>query len=48
MTMRDVLQEASARGVQVDVVGRGIARAQMPPPGVVVAQGERVRVVFGR
>jgi cell division protein FtsI (penicillin-binding protein 3) len=48
MTMRDVLQEASARGVQVDVVGRGIARAQMPPPGVVLAQGERVRVVFGR
>ena len=35
------------RGLQVELQGRGIARAQMPPPGRRFAQGERIRVQFG-
>jgi cell division protein FtsI (penicillin-binding protein 3) len=48
MTMRDVMEEATARGMQVEMAGRGIARAQFPAAGVILPQGERVRIVFGR
>ncbi len=48
MTMRDVMEEATARGMQIEMVGRGIARAQFPTPGVILPQGEKVRIVFGR
>jgi cell division protein FtsI (penicillin-binding protein 3) len=48
MTMREVVQEAAARGLQLEMVGRGIARAQLPSAGSMLPRGERVRVAFGR
>jgi cell division protein FtsI (penicillin-binding protein 3) len=45
-SLRSVLEEALARGVPVDVLGSGIARAQMPPGGSPLAPGQRVRVEF--
>jgi len=48
MTMREVVQEAAARGLQLEMVGRGIARAQLPQPGSMLPRGEKVRVAFGR
>jgi cell division protein FtsI (penicillin-binding protein 3) len=48
MTMREVVQEAAAGGLQLEMVGRGIARAQLPPAGSMLPRGEKVRVAFGR
>jgi cell division protein FtsI (penicillin-binding protein 3) len=48
LTLRDVVETSSAAGVPVDLVGRGVARVQAPPPGTVLAPGERVRVQFAR
>ena len=48
MTMREVVQEAAARGLQLEMVGRGIARAQLPQAGSMLPRGEKVRVAFGR
>jgi cell division protein FtsI (penicillin-binding protein 3) len=48
MTMRAVVEEASARGVPVSLDGRGVARLQVPSPGAVLPPGGRVRVVFAR
>ena len=48
LTLRDVVETSSAAGVPVDLIGRGIARVQAPPPGTVLAPGERVRVQFAR
>ena len=45
-SLRSVLEEALARGVPVDVLGSGIACAQMPPGGSPLAPGQRVRVEF--
>jgi len=48
MTLRAVLAEAAARGLTVQPDGSGVARAQSPPPGAVLHQGERIRVQFAR
>jgi len=48
MTMRAVVEEASARGLAVSLDGRGVARLQVPSPGAVLPPGGRVRVVFAR
>jgi cell division protein FtsI (penicillin-binding protein 3) len=48
LTLRDVVESSSAAGVPVDLVGRGVARVQAPPPGTILAPGERVRVEFAR
>jgi cell division protein FtsI (penicillin-binding protein 3) len=48
MTMRAVVEEASTRGLQVSLDGRGVARLQVPSPGAVLPPGGRVRVVFAR
>lgn len=45
-TLRAVFEESLARGVPVEVVGTGIARAQNPPGGSPLAPGQRVRVEF--
>jgi cell division protein FtsI (penicillin-binding protein 3) len=45
-SMRTVLEESLASGVQVEVVGNGIARVQAPPAGSLLSPGQRVRVVF--
>jgi hypothetical protein len=48
MSMRDVVQEASAQGIDVMVEGSGVARAQLPLPGSPLRHGEPIRVVFTR
>ncbi len=48
MTLRTVLQESAAQGLQVEVLGTGLARAQEPLPGAILQPGARVRVQFAR
>src|SRR5579885_3681046 len=47
-TVRDVIQTAAGAGMQVEVIGHGVARAQAPLPGAPLPPGEKVRVVFAR
>lgn len=47
-TLRKVLEQSVAAGVDVDVLGSGIARAQFPQAGAILPPGERVRVQFAR
>ena len=47
-TMRAVLEESSARGLEVEISGKGIARSQTPPAGTVLARGSRIKVQFTR
>jgi cell division protein FtsI (penicillin-binding protein 3) len=47
-TMRAVLEESSAKGLQVEIRGNGIARSQTPPAGSVLARGGRIKVQFTR
>ena len=48
MTLRAVLEESAAHGVQIEVSGSGLVRNQEPPAGSVLAPGTRVRVQFSR
>ncbi|HPQ16706.1 MAG TPA: penicillin-binding transpeptidase domain-containing protein, partial [Bryobacteraceae bacterium] len=45
-TVRAVLEESFAAGVPVEVIGSGVARAQLPAAGSPLGPGERVRVYF--
>ena len=47
-TVKDVIAEAAAQGVEIDMLGEGLARTQIPPPGASLIPGERVRVRFAR
>ncbi|HEY2019076.1 MAG TPA: penicillin-binding protein [Bryobacteraceae bacterium] len=47
-TMRAVLTEAAARGLTVLPDGSGVARVQVPAPGSILHDGERIRVRFSR
>ncbi len=47
-TTRDVLEQATAAGIEVDMVGDGLARTQIPLPGAQLVRGEHVRVRFTR
>jgi cell division protein FtsI (penicillin-binding protein 3) len=47
-SMRAVVEEASADGIEVMIEGTGVARAQVPMPGKPLRRGERIRVVFTR
>jgi cell division protein FtsI (penicillin-binding protein 3) len=47
-TVKDVIAQAAAQGVEIDMLGNGLARTQMPPPGASLIPGERVRVRFER
>jgi len=47
-SMRDVVEESSARGIDVMIEGSGVARAQVPLPGSPLRQGEQIRIVFTR
>jgi cell division protein FtsI (penicillin-binding protein 3) len=47
-SMRDVIEESSARGIDVMIEGSGVARAQAPLPGSPLRQGEQIRIVFTR
>ena len=48
LTKRAVMEQSSAKGLHVQMEGRGIARKQIPAAGKVLAQGESIRVVFAR
>ena len=48
MTLSAVLRECVHLGLEVETVGRGLARAQHPAPGQLIAGGDRVRVTFAR
>jgi cell division protein FtsI (penicillin-binding protein 3) len=48
MTLRGVLEESAARGVQIEVSGNGVARNQEPAAGSILGPGVRVRVQFTR
>jgi membrane peptidoglycan carboxypeptidase len=47
-TVKDVMTEAAADGLDVDMAGSGLARAQTPQPGAALLPGERIRVRFAR
>ncbi|MBV9610933.1 MAG: transpeptidase family protein, partial [Acidobacteriaceae bacterium] len=47
-TVQDVIEEAAALGVEVELSGDGLARAQNPPPGAALINGEHVQVRFAR
>jgi cell division protein FtsI (penicillin-binding protein 3) len=47
-TLRDVLEESTALGIQVEFKGNGIARLQQPSAGSVLHAGEHIRVIFAR
>jgi membrane peptidoglycan carboxypeptidase len=47
-TLRDVLEQSAALGIQVQYTGSGLAATQQPAPGTPLRQGERIRVQFAR
>lgn len=47
-SVRAALEVAQEAGVEIDVIGSGVAREQMPPPGARIAAGRRVAVRFAR
>jgi cell division protein FtsI (penicillin-binding protein 3) len=47
-SMRDVVEESSASGIEVMIEGSGVARAQVPLPGSPLRRGEQIRIVFTR
>ena len=44
--LREVVEEATAIGVAVELRGNGLARRQSPPPGSPLLAGSRIRVEF--
>jgi len=48
MTLRAVLEESAATGVEIEVLGNGLARNQEPAAGSILPPGARVRVQFTR
>jgi len=47
-TVRDVIEEATATGIEIDMLGDGLARAQNPAAGTLLTPGEHIRVRFAR
>jgi cell division protein FtsI (penicillin-binding protein 3) len=47
-TVKDVMEEAAAKGLEIDMLGDGLARAQTPPAGSLLTPGERIQVRFAR
>jgi len=47
-TVRGVMQLAASDGVDVDMLGDGLARVQNPPAGALLVPGEHIRVRFTR
>ena len=48
MPVRAALETAEESGLELDVIGSGVAREQMPPPGSMVAPGGHISVKFAR
>jgi cell division protein FtsI (penicillin-binding protein 3) len=47
-TVKDVMTEAAADGLDVDMFGSGLARTQTPSAGAALMPGEHIRVRFER
>jgi hypothetical protein len=47
-TVKGVMEEAAADGLDVEMRGSGLVKAQYPPAGSPVLEGERIRVRFAR
>ena len=47
-TLRTVLEMASGIGLDIEPIGRGVARSQSPAAGERIASGEKVKVQFAR
>jgi len=47
-TVKDVIAEAAAQGIEIDMLGEGLAKTQIPSPGASLIPGEHVRVRFAR
>ncbi len=47
-TVKDVMEEAAAGGIEVEMMGSGLARAQEPAAGALLIPGEHIRVRFAR
>ena len=47
-TIKDVMQEATASGIEVDLFGDGMARTQTPTAGALLTPGEHIAVRFAR
>jgi cell division protein FtsI (penicillin-binding protein 3) len=47
-TIKDVMQEATSRGIEVDLLGDGMARTQTPVAGALLIPGEHIAVRFAR
>jgi len=48
LPVRSALETAQQAGVEIDIVGSGVAREQFPPPGARLAPGAHVSVRFTR
>jgi len=48
LSMRDVIVQAAAAGLDVEVAGSGTAREQAPAPGTMVAEGTKIVVKCAR
>ena len=47
-SVRADIELAQDNGLDMDIIGSGLAREQLPAAGTHVASGSRVRVRFGR
>jgi cell division protein FtsI (penicillin-binding protein 3) len=48
LTVRQVIEQAGAAGLDVQIIGDGLAREQAPAPGTLVAPGTKIVVRFTR
>jgi cell division protein FtsI (penicillin-binding protein 3) len=48
LSVREVIEEAAAAGLQVEITGDGIAKQQAPDPGAMVAKGTKIVVRCAR
>jgi len=46
--LREAIEVAQESGIELEVIGSGVARAQAPPPGTRIPAGARVAVRFAR
>jgi cell division protein FtsI (penicillin-binding protein 3) len=47
-SVRSAIELAESSGLDLDIVGSGLAQEQSPAPGAHVASGARILVKFGR
>jgi cell division protein FtsI (penicillin-binding protein 3) len=47
-TLRGAVESAQQNGVEISIIGSGVAREQFPPPGARLTAGQRITVRFRR